>query len=185
MGGTLRLSTGRYLMTALDLEPGSTVVLTSASGPVEIFVRSSVIYRGQFTDVTGRPENLRITYLGTAAVALEASYRGRFTAPNAALTIGATGGTNQTFVGLFFANSIDVRPDVRVGCQATLAEGSALGVRIGDTASGGGGGCSCTTAAGSGGRAGQGELGGLALSGLALVVLRRRRQARSRWGGRD
>jgi hypothetical protein len=123
-GATLRLSTGRYRFTSFDVEPNATVALTTTNGPVEIFVRDAVIYRGRFTDASNRPENLRITYLGTNAVSLEATFRGRFSAPNAALTLGAT--TGETFTGLFFGKSVTVRPDIRVGCQATLAEGSPL-----------------------------------------------------------
>jgi MYXO-CTERM domain-containing protein len=180
-GGTLRFSTGRYRINFLDLGPQSTVVLTSGAGPVEIFVRDGMIHRGQITDVTGRPENLRVTYLGTAAVFLETSFRGWFSAPNAALALGATGGTLQTFQGLFFGQSMEVRPDARVGCQATLSEGSALGERVDtaaldENAAAGGGGCACATAPG---RSGPEAVGALfmVMGVLGAAVLRRR----SRW----
>jgi len=181
-GATLRLSTGRYLFTVLDIEPGAKVVLTTTSGPIEIFVKTSLFYRGTFSDVTGKPENLRITYLGTNAVALESSFVGRISTPNAALSLGATGGTTQTFAGLFFGKSIDVRPNAKVGCQATLAEGSALAERL-DTSDGGGG-CACAVSSASGGQgAGVGFHGTAAtaatLSGLlAMAAIRRRRRTK-------
>ena len=173
-GATLKLKTGRYIMNSLDIEPTATVTLTSTSGPVEIFVGTTVIYRASFSDVTGKPENLRITYLGTNAVFLEAPLVGRFSAPNAALTIGATGGV-QAFSGLFFGKSITVRPDVKVGCQATLSEGSALAERS-ETGSG----CACSVD----GRSPR-AFGGVAMILALLSVLARKRRRPARRLGND
>jgi MYXO-CTERM domain-containing protein len=175
-GGTLQLKTGRYLMNSFDVESGAKVVLNSSAGPVEIFVKTTIIYRGQFSDVTGKPENLRITFLGTSAAFLEASFLGRFSAPNAAVTLG--GATNQTFQGLFFGKSIAARADVKVGCQATLSEGAALAERK-NTA---GAGCACTTSPGMGESGGRG-LGATGLGVLALAALAGRRRRRARRSG--
>jgi hypothetical protein len=163
-------------MNSFDVESGAKVVLNSSAGPVEIFVKTTIIYRGQFSDVTGKPENLRITFLGTSAAFLEASFLGRFSAPNAAVTLG--GATNQTFQGLFFGKSIAARADVKVGCQATLSEGAALAERK-NTA---GAGCACTTSPGMGEGGGRG-LGATGLGVLALAALAGRRRRRARRSG--
>ena len=168
---TLKLKTGRYLFLTLQVQASSKIILDSSAGPVEIFVKTALTYRGQFSDATGKPENLRITYLGTSDAFFVASFVGRLSAPNAALTLGAAGVTNQTFSGLFFAKSIEVRADSKVGCQATLSEGSALAERWQPT-----GGCACTvpSSEGLGGARGWSLAGGLVLLGWAR---RRRRRA--------
>jgi hypothetical protein len=112
----LILSSGTYYMDSLDLEPGSTLQLNQAAGPVSILIKTALIYRGAISVQGGGQPSLLLGYFGTDAAFLEAPMTAAVVVPNATLTLGA--GSGGTYVGSFFAKSLEIRPDVTVQFRA-------------------------------------------------------------------
>jgi hypothetical protein len=115
---TLQLAAGTYYLDSLDLEPQSTLAL-NGSGAVQIYVRSSIIFRGKISDPKNATGNVQLNYLGTNAVYLESPFFGMLAAPKASITLRSV---STPHVGSFFAQdilvdahaSVTVRPS---GCQ--------------------------------------------------------------------
>jgi len=113
---TLILSSGTYYMDSLDLEPGSTLQLNQGAGSISILVKTALIYRGAITAQGGGQPNLLLGYLGTNAAFLEAPITAAVVVPNTTLTLGA--GSGGTYIGSFFAKSLEVRSGVNVQYRA-------------------------------------------------------------------
>ena len=105
---TIRLSAGSYFVTSLDLEPGASLVVTS--GPVQFFVRDSLLFKGRDTATSGFP-NFTLNYIGTAATVLESTFSGTFIAPSASVVLSSTA---ASYEGTVFAKSIELRPGVTI-----------------------------------------------------------------------
>ena len=115
----LSLSTGTYFLDSLDLEPMANITLTQDAGPVVIYVRNSVIFRGTVKTATaGLRPDLLLGYLGTAGVFIESSFTGTIVAPSAALTLRAVTGGH---IGAFFAQSVSVDPNTVITYRAGQA----------------------------------------------------------------
>ena len=78
---TLSLKTGTYFFNSLDLEPQAKVSTTSKTGPIIIYVRQGLIFRGSFSEQGGGVP--RVFVFGTSMVSLEAPFLGTLVAPNA------------------------------------------------------------------------------------------------------
>jgi hypothetical protein len=113
-GGTLRIPTGTYQLDALQIESGGNLIIDDANGPVTLLVRSSLFVRGPITrTAVGAPaSSFLIGYFGTAAAFLEVPYRGSVVAPRATVVLGT--GTSGQFEGQWFANAVEVRPNLGV-----------------------------------------------------------------------
>ena len=109
--GTLTLSSGTYYVDGLTLEPGSSVKLNQAQGPVIIYSRTAIIFRGAVSAVGGGVPQVLIVYLGTSTNFIEAAFTGTWMAPTAKLVLAASGSTHQ---GTFMARDVQVYPDVTV-----------------------------------------------------------------------
>jgi hypothetical protein len=116
-GGRLRLSSGRYFFTGLDIEPNATVEVNEAAGPVTIFVRNSVVYRGTIVTPSNALATVFLGYTGTNPVTLEAPFNGTFVAPNATLIIGND--TSLTYRAQFEARTLEERPGSIVNCDTS------------------------------------------------------------------
>ena len=102
----LNVRTGTYVLESLSLEPGAALVVDVAQGPVYLYVRQSLIYRGKITILHGGAGDLLLGYLGTASAFLEAPFNGTAVAPNASLVLASlTSGQHQ---GSFFGRNIEV-----------------------------------------------------------------------------
>lgn len=112
---TLFVSNGQYWFTSLTIEPDNSFVsVTQTTQPVRLNVQQSLIVRGTFTH-NPNPTGFLLDYLGTAPPAVERPFTGILAAPNAFVALGGT--TFQTFTGQFYAQSLEVRPDVTVVCR--------------------------------------------------------------------
>jgi len=111
-GSTLTLSTGTYFVDTLLLEPQSRVVLNQTSGPVVIYVRTTLQLRGELRASTaGAAPDLLIVYVGGADTAAEVPFSGTIVAPSARLFLGSV---TPGHTGAFFAKNIEVGPHTKV-----------------------------------------------------------------------
>jgi hypothetical protein len=101
----LSLLPGTFFINSLDVEPQATLIVSS--GPVFIYVGSSLIFHGTISAGT-QDRSFFIGYLGTAMVSLETVFTGTIVAPHALLRFAPTNG--GSFVGSFFAQDVDVEP---------------------------------------------------------------------------
>jgi len=109
---TLTLSTGSYFLDSLDLEPGGQIKLNQDNGPVIIYARNSLIFRGKVVSATsGVSPDVLLGYLGTSGIFIESSFTGTIVAPSAALTLRAVTGGHT---GAFFGQSVSVDPNTTV-----------------------------------------------------------------------
>jgi len=101
------LAPGDYYLTSLTLEPESRLIL---SGATRIFVRSSLIMRG---DIQGNG-TLTLNYTGTNQVTLERNFTGHIRAPMARISLGS--GNQLTFRGSVMARDVELRPGASLSC---------------------------------------------------------------------
>lgn len=105
---TLSLSSGAYYMGSLDIEPQAVLRLDTSAGPVVMYVRGSVIFRGQLVNVAGPASDFLIVSFGTGYVTLESPFTGSILVPNGTLYMNTvTGG----YRGAFYAQTMQVNPD--------------------------------------------------------------------------
>jgi hypothetical protein len=117
-GATLTLTAGVYFFTSLDLEPGGKLNLNQGPGAIQLYVRSSIIDRGQIATVAGTAAGFVLGYAGTTPFVIEAPFpAGTIIAPSAQVVVGSLGATPPSFAGQLSAKSIEVRPDAVVTCQ--------------------------------------------------------------------
>lgn len=101
----LQLSAGVYYVNALDVESSGSLVLNKINGAVIIYVRNTLIYRGQIIDAGGPEGDFLLVYLGATSASLEQPFTGTVVAPNASLTLATTTVGHR---GTFFAHDIEV-----------------------------------------------------------------------------
>jgi len=70
----LRLRTGTYYLKSFDLEPQAQILVDTLQGPVFVYVRSGLIWRGA-TNFTGPSDRLLVGFGGTDSVALECAWQ--------------------------------------------------------------------------------------------------------------
>lgn len=107
---TLRLKTGTYYLKSFDVEPQAQILVDTTQGPVVVYVRGGLIWRGA-ANFTGPSDRLFLGYAGTDSVALESPFVGTLAAPEATVRL-AVGGTNH--FGAFFAKSLQLDPGVHL-----------------------------------------------------------------------
>ncbi len=108
---TLRLSSGTYYFNSLSTEPNSKLVIDKRNGPVNIYVRTTLLHKGTMVDAGGAKANLLLGYFGSASVVLESTFVGTLIAPSATIVLAAT---PQPHVGAIFANAVEVRADAHL-----------------------------------------------------------------------
>jgi hypothetical protein len=115
-GCTLNLAPGKYYITNLNFEAGSKVVYQNANKPVELFVKTKILFKGTVSEqATGATAgNVMATYLGTTEAFLESPWIGTLFAPSAPITLGPLNNAAKKHRGAFFGKSVQVRPDTRV-----------------------------------------------------------------------
>jgi hypothetical protein len=106
---------GVYEMQSFDLEPQATVTFDNRSGPIILYVGSSLIARGT-VQLLGSSNSFAIIYEGTNGIALETPISGAVVAPYAQLRLAAMG--TKQFSGQFVGQSLVVDPDVHVSYAA-------------------------------------------------------------------
>lgn len=159
---TLQIASGTYFFKTLTMEPGSRLELNQTNGPVYVYVRDVLVFRGQVAAAGGAQPNLLMVYLGTGTGLIERPFAGTLAAPNARLHFLAN--NLQVHRGAFFARHLEFEPDAIVehvpfDLEFPLAAPAAScsdGIRNGDESDVDcGGGCGATCGVGASCRADQ------------------------------
>ena len=100
---TLSLSSGTYTVDSVIADSGSHIQLDAAAGPVFLYVRDTLIFRG---DVQGAdPGEFFVGYVGTAVADIDSPFQGTVVAPNAHVRLSPVDGTGRE--GSFFGRTIE------------------------------------------------------------------------------
>ena len=165
---TVFVPPGTFTLDSLDLEPGAKLVLQD-SGPISVFIKTSIIWRGVLSTASGQPANWLVGYLGTQSVVLEAAFTGLYLGESASLTVGSLTVPQPPFNGQFFARDIEIRPDAVIGLAVSTAMHTPLSSTnvplVGPGSPGSGTGSGGSGAGGAGGSGGTGGTGGTGGSG--------------------
>ncbi len=118
-GATLTLAAGTYTFVSLAVDTGGTIQGNTASGPLVVYVQTSLHMYGSIVP-SGGPSTFLLGYAGTSSVLVETAFSGTFVAPKAAVTLASlsNAGPGQQAIGhrgAFFAASLDVHQCVNVG----------------------------------------------------------------------
>jgi hypothetical protein len=112
----LTLSSGTYFVGSLDLEPQAILNLKQAAGPVQLYVQSSIIDRGQIQSISGTAGSFVLGYAGTSTFYVQSPFlAGTLIAPNADVVISSLGA--NAFTGELFAQSFEIQPDATLTCE--------------------------------------------------------------------
>jgi hypothetical protein len=112
----LTLSSGVYFVGSLDLEPQGILDLNQAAGPVQLFVQSSIIDRGQIQSISGAAGSFVLGYAGTSTFYVQSPFLGgTVIAPNADVVVSSLGA--NAFTGELFAQSYEVQPGATLTCD--------------------------------------------------------------------
>jgi hypothetical protein len=110
-GAQLRLRTGIYTMTSLVMETGSRLLLDEGTGPVKLYVGTTLIWRGTLQTVSGAHPAGFVAYQGAGDTVLDTAFRGTLAAPFAKLVLRAVSGGHT---GAFFGRYVEVDAQARV-----------------------------------------------------------------------
>jgi hypothetical protein len=108
-GAKLSLRAGTYFFQSLTLEPSSTLELDNRTGPLFIYVRNRLIYRGKTVELSASTPNVLFGVVGSDSVMVEAPFRGTLVAPKAAVVLATVGAAGH--VGAFYGRSLEVHQD--------------------------------------------------------------------------
>ena len=109
---TLSLRAGAYYLDSLFVEPQAVLDIDNRTGPVTIYLRQGLTFRGSIVERNTALANIMFVARGSDSIPIEAPFRGTLIAPNAAVTLATVGPAGHT--GAFFARSIEVAPDVTI-----------------------------------------------------------------------
>ena len=82
---TATLTSGEYFFESVQLESGSSLQLSTATGPILLHVRGQLIWRGEVVNATG--SNLLVAYDGGSEVVLDSALAGGLLAPGAKVSL--------------------------------------------------------------------------------------------------
>lgn len=110
--GKVQLSTGTYYFGTLVSEPEAEILADTSLGPIFIYTRDQLIFRGPFVTTGGSPGMVLVGHVGTGTALLEAPFVGAIVAPNAALELRRPlFGQHE---GVFFGESVQVFSDAHI-----------------------------------------------------------------------
>ncbi|MBN1292356.1 MAG: PKD domain-containing protein [Candidatus Latescibacteria bacterium] len=107
----LRLSSGVYYFNNLLLEVGSSLELIEDDGPVRVYIKSNIDFKGSIVhSLEGAvgPSNFLIGYCGTNRIYLDYGFSGTFVSPEAPLVIGQA---YKSYEGCFYARTVEVHQE--------------------------------------------------------------------------
>jgi hypothetical protein len=84
------LSSGTYYFDSFTLESGATLILDQSNGPISIYVKSSLMFKGTTEIRDGGPATFLMGYFGQSEVSMEGALAGTLIAPNAKVTLRRT-----------------------------------------------------------------------------------------------
>ena len=105
------------MLTNLKLEPGSRLIVAPGT---RLFIKTTLIYRGTFSNSAGQLASTFVAYYGSADAFLESNFSGTFLAQSAAVILGDS--DSLTYSGTVLAKNIEVRPDVTLSCVAGTSQ---------------------------------------------------------------
>jgi hypothetical protein len=105
-GSDLHLQAGDYRFDQLLSD--SRLHFDTAGGPIRVFVRDTLVVRGQW--LNGDAGGVLLGFAGTSAVSVETNVAATILAPFAHVALGS--GTARHFTGAVLANEVLLRPDV-------------------------------------------------------------------------
>ncbi len=100
------LKTGTYFFDSFNTEPQAELWLDKRSGPIFIYVKNALTYKGKFVENGGAEGQVLVGYLGTSDAFLQAPFVGTIVAPNA--TIKLERPTSAQHKGSFFGKAVEV-----------------------------------------------------------------------------
>lgn len=103
------LTAGDYFFTSFTLEPTASLVIDSSAGPVRIYVKNSLTFRGTILDALGGEPQSFIGYFGTTDALIESAFEGTLTAPKAKVVI-----SSNKHYGAFYARELEVQAGARI-----------------------------------------------------------------------
>lgn len=109
--GTLNLTTGTYTFDNLGLEPGSRIVLDDTTGPVYLYIKNSLTYRGRIEGLSTIPGNYLVGVAGPDAHIESPFTGGALVVPNGKITIDSTQDVHR---GSFFGSRVEVHQGATV-----------------------------------------------------------------------
>src|SRR5690606_13036159 len=65
---TLTLHTGIYVFTSFQIDPQARLLIDSSDGPVQIYVKSGLFFRGLIQSTSAQQPQLFIGYLGSDSI---------------------------------------------------------------------------------------------------------------------
>jgi hypothetical protein len=104
----LSLSPGRYTVQSLDLEPQGVLEVSTTGGVVELYVRSTLLYKGSITPVAGETATstaarFLVGYAGTAPVQLDGPLNFTLVAPSASIAL-----NSGSHTGAILADTVEL-----------------------------------------------------------------------------
>jgi hypothetical protein len=105
----LFLSAGDYYFQSFTVEPEALVVIDSTNGPVRIYVKSALTFRGSMTGQVGGAPKVLLAYLGASLATIDSPFDGTLVAPNAKALL-----ATATHLGAFYAKEIEVQAGATV-----------------------------------------------------------------------
>ncbi|MGK3958976.1 hypothetical protein WMF38_38705 [Sorangium sp. So ce118] len=101
---TLDLSSGTYYLDRLQMEPQSIARLDTSAGPVIVYVREALDFKGG-VQIVGPDSSFFLAYLGTGTISIESRFNGTIVAPTATLRLAPVGSPGHR--GSFFAQRVE------------------------------------------------------------------------------
>ncbi|MGK4003563.1 hypothetical protein WMF31_13115 [Sorangium sp. So ce1036] len=101
---TLDLSSGTYYLDQLQMQPQSIARLDTSAGPVIVYVRELLDFKGG-VQIVGPDSSFFLAYLGTGTVSIESAFNGTLVAPSATLRLAPVGSPGHR--GAFFGQTVD------------------------------------------------------------------------------
>ena len=103
----LELGAGDYFFEHLQIGDKATLSIDQTAGPVRLYVKSTLDYKGRVVSKGGADTDLFLGYFGTNPVLFQGPMSGAVVAPNGKLTFGRTDAGPHR--GSFFARDIEVQ----------------------------------------------------------------------------
>src|SRR5690606_26559621 len=101
----LTLVAGTYTMNSLSVEPQAKLVFDDSAGPIFIYVRDALTYRGDSIVSSSHSPDVLLGYFGTPTAYFDAPFYGDILAPRAEIVLGS----QEPHEGRFFARKVEVR----------------------------------------------------------------------------
>jgi DNA-binding protein YbaB len=104
----LTVTAGVYFTDSLDVEPGAVIIVNASAGPVVLWIKKTLIFKGALRDAANVFPRIWVGYLGSDPVSLTTPFQGSIVAPKATLTLPTV--DTPRHIGSFHALNLQVGP---------------------------------------------------------------------------